>query len=352
MITLNPIRVAKRLIGPGLLCFMVAEIGINHNGDMRLARAMIDAAVKAGADAVKFQNYRTEDFLSDRSSTYSYKRGKKTITESQFDMFKRCELSTRDLAELAAHCKRRKVIFFSTPTSAEGVRELQKLRVPLLKNGSDYLGNLSLIRTMARTKIPTVLSTGMATVNEIDSAVHAFRHAGGFDLILLHCVSSYPAPPSSVHLRKIPALAAAFGCPVGFSDHTEGIVAALGAVALGACFIEKHFTTDCGLPGPDQELSSDPVEFGVLVRSVRLMEQCLGESRIGPSISEAKNRRKFRLSCIAARDLKAGHRMKTGDVVFRRPGTGLPPSAIEQLLNRKLIHTVSAGYLFSSNDFR
>lgn len=340
---MKKIQVGKRLIGNGHPCFLVAEIGINHNGDMDLARRMIDAATEAGADGVKFQNYRTRDFLSDRTLSYTYTRGGKSITVSQFDMFKGCELSARQLGELAAHCRRRKAFFFSTPTSIDGVRDLQKLRVPLLKNGSDFLGNLPLIRAMAKTKIPTALSTGMATLAEMDEAVRAFREAGGRDLLLLHCVSSYPAPPISVHLRKIPLLAASFGCPVGFSDHTEGTVAALGAVAMGACFIEKHFTTDRNLPGPDQELSSNPTEFAFLVRDVRTMEQCLDESPIGPTAVEARNRQACRLSCVAARALPPGRKLRDADIAFRRPGTGLPPLAVDWLLGKSLKHAVSAG---------
>src|SRR5205823_10440934 len=177
------------------------------------------------------------------------------VTESQFEMFKRCELSSEHLDELRDHCEQRGAVFFSTPTSVNGINELVRLGVPLLKNGSDYLVHLPLIRAMAQTGLPTVVSTGMATRVEIEDAVNAFRQAGGRDLILLHCTSSYPTPSEDVHLRRIPALAAAFDCPVGFSDHSEGNVAGIGAVALGACFLEKHFTIDKNLSGPDHRFS-------------------------------------------------------------------------------------------------
>ena len=175
------ISIGKRRIGGGQPCFIVAEIGINHNGDMKLARRMIDAAAAAGADAVKFQNYRTEDFILDRSLAYEYKSQSRRIRESQFEMFKRCELSTSQLRQLCAHCRKRGVIFFSTPTSADGVAELVRLGSPLLKNGSDCLGHLPLIRAMAKTGLPTVLSTGMATLAEIKEAVRAFREAEGIN---------------------------------------------------------------------------------------------------------------------------------------------------------------------------
>jgi N-acetylneuraminate synthase/N,N'-diacetyllegionaminate synthase len=330
---------------------LAAEVGINHNGDMALARQMIDAAAEAGADAVKFQNYRTEDFLSDRSLTYEYLSQGKPVVEPQFDMFKRCELPRGALGELRDHCERRGVIFFSTPTSPAGVEELVRVGAPLLKNGSDYLVHLPLIRAMARSGLPTVLSTGMATLAEIDDAVRAFREAGGRDLIVLHCTSSYPTPPGEVHLRKIPALASALGCPVGLSDHTEGIIAAVGAVALGACFLEKHFTLDRYLPGPDHRFSATPEEFRALVGAVRTLERNLGDSPVGPTPSEAEGRKGFRLSCVAVRDLSAGHRLTDADLAFRRPGTGLPPAAAAWVVGRTLGRAVRAGQVFQPEDF-
>jgi N-acetylneuraminate synthase/N,N'-diacetyllegionaminate synthase len=345
------INIGKRRIGDGQPCFIVAEIGINHNGDMELARRMIDAAAAAGADAVKFQNYRTEDFILDRSLTYEYKSHGRRVKESQYEMFKRCELSTSQLRQLCAHCRKRGVFFFSTPTSEDGIAELVRLGSPLLKNGSDYLVHLPLIRAMAKTGLPTALSTGMATLAEIKEAVRAFRKAGGKKLILLHCTSSYPTPAADVHLRKIPALAAKFGCPTGLSDHTDGIAAAIGAVTMGACFIEKHFTLDKNLPGPDHRFSADPAEFKALVRAVRFAEQALGKAVIGPTPSEMAGRKNFRLSCVAAGDLPANHVLTGKDVAFCRPATGLPPAEIDRLLGRKLRRPVKAGEVLGRKMF-
>jgi len=349
---MNPIQIGSRLIGSGQPCFLVAEIGINHNGDLELATQMIEAAAKAGADAVKFQNYRIEDFLSDRSLTYEYVFQGKKVVEAQYEMFKRYELAPAGLKRLREHCEERGVVFFSTPTSEEGIADLVRLGAPLLKNGSDYLGHVPLIRAMARTGLPTVLSTGMATIAEIDDAVRAFREAGGNDLILLHCTSLYPTPSEDVHLRKIPALAAAFGCPAGFSDHTWGIVAAVGAVVMGACFIEKHFTLDKALPGPDHHFSSDPAEFRALVEAVRAVEKNLGESAIGPTASEMRGRRDFRLSCVADRDLPAGHCLTLSDVAFRRPGVGLPPKMGEWLPGKTLKRAVAAGEVLALDSLK
>jgi N-acetylneuraminate synthase/N,N'-diacetyllegionaminate synthase len=330
---------------------MAAEIGINHNGDKDLAHRMLEAAAKAGADAVKFQNYRTEDFLSDRSLTYEYISQGRQVVESQFDMFKRCELPSAWLRDLREHCDRLGIIFFSTPTGADGVDELVRVGAPMLKNGSDYLVHLPLVRTMARSGLPTVLSTGMATLAEVDDAVRAFREAGGRQLVLLHCTSSYPTPSVDVHLRKIPTLAAAFGCPVGLSDHTEGIVAGVGSVALGACMIEKHFTLDKTLAGPDHRFSADPTEFRTMVEAVRTTESSLGQGLIGPTPSEQIARRDYRLSCVAATSLPAGHRIEEKDVAFRRPGTGVPPSAIAWLIGLRLRKSVPRGKILEPGDF-
>lgn len=348
---MSPIVVGNKKIGPGQPCFIAAEVGINHNGSVDAAIESIDAAAECGADAVKFQNYRTGDFISDRALTYEYVSQGKTVRESQYDMFKRCELPPADFVKLKLHCEKRGVIFFSTPTGEDGVADLIKMGAPLLKNGSDYLVHLPLIRSMAKSGIPTVLSTGMATLAEIDEAVRAFREAGGKDLVLLHCVSSYPTPPEDVNLRKIPALVAAFECPIGFSDHTWGIVAAVGAVALGACFIEKHFTLDKNLPGPDHRFSSDPAELKALVNAVRTMEKNLGRSAIEPSASEVTNRRDARLSCVASRSMQTGEKLTAPEIRFARPGTGYPPEAAPWLEGLTLKRTVKSGHVFNAADF-
>ena len=348
---MTQIKVGNRIIGIGSRCFIAAEIGINHNGDVELAKRMIDAAADAGADAVKFQNYRTEDFVSDRAPTYEYVSQGRKVIESQFDMFKRCELRSGDFLALARHCESRGVVFFSTPTSEAGIADLVRAGAPLLKNGSDYLVHLPLIRAMARSGLPTVLSTGMATIGEIEDAVTAFREAGGRELILLHCTSAYPTPDQDANLRKIPTLASTFGCHVGFSDHTWGTVAAAGAVSLGACFIEKHFTINRDLPGPDQRFSSDPAEFRALVNTVRRVEACLGTPVVGPTESEAQGRSNYRLSCVAATDLASGRVLLPEDIAFRRPAGGMPPKLVEKLHGRRLASAVKIGHAFSEADF-
>jgi len=308
------------------LLFIVAEIGINHNGDMELARESIIAAAEAGADSVKFQNYRTEDFVADQNLLFEYRSQGKAIKESQYDMFKRCELSRDQLASLKETCDSVGVLFHSTPTSFEGIKDLQAIGCELLKNGSDYLTNLGLVRAMGETGLLTILSTGMATLSEIDEAVRTFRETGNQNLMLLHCTSSYPTPPEDVNLARIETLRSAFGVEVGFSDHTNGTIAAVGATVLGVRWIEKHFTLSRELPGPDHWFSMDPAELRVLVSSVREAEKMLGSSDIVPTPSEALGRRDFRLSCVAARDIEAGDRLASTDITFQRPGDGIPPA--------------------------
>lgn len=346
------VNIGQRRVGHDAPCYVVAEVGINHNGDMGLARKAIIAAKQAGADAVKFQNYRTEDFLSDRSLTYRYLSQGREVEESQYDMFKRCEFDRGRLAELARCCADVGVDFHSTPTGEDGIADLLALGAPVLKNGSDFLTHLPLVRAMGRTGLPTVLSTGMATLAEIDDAARAFRETGNDKLILLACTSRYPTPAAEVHLRRIPSLARAFGCPVGFSDHTEGTAAAVGAVALGACWVEKHFTLDRDLPGPDHRFSSDPQEFAALTRSIRFLEEALGSSRIEPTAAEASSRAGFRLSCVAARALPQGHRVEPEDVVFRRPGSGVRPDDAQTLvIGRRLTQNLMAGQMFGPEHF-
>jgi len=346
---MQTIAAGSHAIGRGAPCFIAVEVGLNHNGDLDRAHEMVDVAADAGADGVKFQNFRTEDFISDRTVTYEYVSEGETVVESQYEMFKRYELAPSAWPELRQHCEERGVVFFSTPTGEEGLRELIDMGAALLKNGSDYLGHLPLIREMARSGIPTVLSTGMATLDEVRTAVDAFREAGGRDLVLLHCTSSYPTPLEDVNLSRIPALEAEFGCPVGLSDHTDGALAAAGAVALGGCFIEKHFTLDRSLPGPDHRFSAGPQEVRELVEAVRTMETLLGDSTIEPAPSEMAGRVDFRLSCVAAENLNAGHEIAVDDVEFRRPGTGLPPSQVDALIGRRLVRDLPAGAVFTAD---
>lgn len=328
--------------------FIIAELGINHNGDMELARRSIRAAAEAGADAIKFQNYRTEDFLSDGNLSYEYISQGKTVVESQYTMFKRCELSELQWVQIKAWCDEAGIIFFSTPTNTDGVNLLHRLKSPLLKNGSDYLTHLPLIRDMGASGIPTLLSTGMASLEDIDDAVQAFREAGGVQFMLMLCTSAYPTPLKSINLRKLDTLRTTFNCPVGFSDHSQGILACLAAVARGVSSIEKHFTLDRNLPGPDHRFSMDPDELAELVCKVREVETCLGSGAIIPSSAEVTARTDYRLSCVTRRTIPAGEPIASEDIVFQRPGSGWAPKFAERFIGRKASTTITA---FTQLDF-
>lgn len=331
-------------VGQGLPPYLVAEIGINHNGDMALARQMINAAKASGADAVKFQSYVTEDFLSpDSNLTHEYTVGGKRVTESQFAMFKRCELSVEQLQSLSEYARKLGVGFHSTPTNNQGVTVLQELGVSVLKNGSDYLTHLPLIECMGKSGLATVLSVGMSTVEEIDLAVRVFRSTGNQKLILLHCTSSYPTPSNQINLRRIETLASTFGCLVGFSDHSEGVTAAAMAVSMGACWIEKHFTTDKALNGPDHAFSMDPAEFSRLAEACKSVQDMMGVSALGPAGCESISRHDYRLSCALARSMGAGEKIDSSDIVFQRPGNGIPPAHAYLLFGRVLSEDLPRG---------
>ncbi|MBS0185079.1 MAG: N-acetylneuraminate synthase family protein [Proteobacteria bacterium] len=337
------IDLGSKKIGKDYPAYIVAEIGINHNGDMELAKKTILAAKTAGADAVKFQNYKTEDFVPLKNITYEYLSQGKLVKEFQYDMFKRYELNHKHVMELKDFCDQNKIDFHSTPTNFEGVDLLKKIGVNVLKNGSDFLTNLELIDYMGKSQIPTVLSTGMATISEIDDAVTTFRGTGNENLILLHCTSSYPTPAEDIHLMKIKTLRDTFGVISGFSDHSEGPWAAIGSITYKTAWIEKHFTLDKNLPGPDHRFSCDPKEFSILVEGVRYVEKATGIPYLGPTESEKDSRRDFRLSCCAKRDLKIGDVLSKSDIIFARPGCGFLPKNEVLLLGRTINKPLKQG---------
>jgi N,N'-diacetyllegionaminate synthase len=347
------VKVGRRKIGigRGQKCFIAAEIGINHNGSVKLAKETMQAAKRCGADAVKFQNYKTEDFLSDRQLQYRYTSSGKKMTESQFDMFKRCELKFKEIKELKEYCDKIGIIFFCTPSGVKGVYELQKLGVKLLKNSSDNINNFTLIRSMAETAIPLVISSGMSTISEIRQAVKVFEGAGGKDLIILHCVSLYPTPAKEVNLLKMARLISEFSCPIGLSDHSVGNIAAVGAVALGASFVEKHFTLDKTLPGPDHWFSADPEEFESLVSDIRQIEFSLGRGGTQLSAAEKEARMQFRLSCVAACDIKEGEIISEKHLCLRRPGNGIPADKLSYLIGKKAVRFLPERTVLKENDF-
>lgn len=333
---MSVIQLGKRLIGDGQPCFLVAEVGINHNGDIGLAKQMIDVAIECGVDAIKFQTFKAEEFVACAGGSYTYRSQGKEVTESMYEMFKRYEFSREEWGTIFAYCKDRDITFFSTPQNPSDLDFLLSLvKLPAIKVGSDDLTNLPLLRYYASKGLPMIISTGMATLGEIEDAVRIIKSAGNDDLIILHCVSSYPADAEEVNLRRIKTIEQAFNVIVGFSDHTIGLVAAIGAVAFGAKVIEKHFTLDKDLPGPDHWFSADPGELRRLVEDVRLIEEALGSSVITPTQKEWGMRDITRRSIVAKRDIAKGDIISEDMLTLKRPGTGLPPKFIEYVLGKE-----------------
>lgn len=323
-------------IGNDEPCFIVAEVGINHNGDVNSAKKMIDVAKECGVDAVKFQTFKAEEFVSNPDETYTYKSQGKLVTESMLEMFKRYEFSEGGWKEIFNYCKNMNIICFSTPQNPSDLDFLLKIvDLLIIKVGSDDLTNLELLKYYASKNKPMIISVGMAFISEIEDAVETIKEKGNNDLVVLHCISSYPSEPEEVNLKKMLTIKQAFDVVVGFSDHTIGNIAATAAIALGAKVIEKHFTLDKNLPGPDHWFSSDPKELSQLVRAIRYTEKSLGNYVIKPTPKEIEMRKIARRSIVAARDIKKGEIITPEALCVKRPGTGLPPKFINYILKKE-----------------
>ncbi len=314
------VTVNGRPIGPDHPTYVIAEIGFNHEGKEELGAEMIRAAARSGADAVKFQTFKADE-LTLRNFEH-------------FDLIRRGELSGEAHQRLAAVAAEEGVCFLSTPFSAWAVEVLEKTGAPAYKIASMDVTNIPLRRLVAETRKPVILSTGMATIDEIAEAVEALKAAGNGQLVLLHCVSRYPAEAENVNLRTMEQIAETFGLPVGYSDHAMGNEVALAAVALGARVIEKHFTTDKGLPGPDHKLSADAGELEELVKGIRRVEQALGRRAADAGRPDRDSAAQARRSLFAARDIPAGTIIGPEDVKCVRPERGLSPRDIETVLGR------------------
>lgn len=327
---MKSIRINDREIGLGQPVYIVAEAGINHNGDMELAKRMIDVAKETGADAIKFQAFKTEELLSKKYLEIPHHRGK----EDLFDLVKSTELSQGDFEEISKHAKKRKITFFSSALDKESADFLLKLNVPIMKIASCDLTNIPLISYIAKLALPIILSTGMASLGEIEEALNTMHSCNNEKVILLHCVSSYPAPIEEVNLRVINTLSQIFQVPVGFSDHTHSLSVPIVAVALGARVIEKHLTLDKKMPGPDHKASADPEEFGRIVEGIREVELALGSFTKKPTQSEEKIKKAMRRSIVARKKIRAGTKLTEEMLSIKRPGTGIPPNFLEGLLGK------------------
>ena len=324
-----------RQIGPGHPVYVIAEMSANHNGDYDQAVALVHAAKEAGADAVKLQTY-TPDTMTLDSDAPIFGIGPGTLWAGRnlYDLYGEAMTPWEWQPRLKVVADEIGLDLFSSPFDATAVDFLETMDVPAYKIASFELGDLALIRRAARTGKPLIISTGMGSLEEIEDAVGAARDAGAAGLALLKCTSAYPAPPNEMHLRTIPDLARRFGVPVGLSDHTLDAAVPVAAVALGACLIEKHFTLSRSAPGPDSAFSLEPHEFEDMVKAVRTAEQALGEVRYGASEQEARSR-VFRRSLFVVRDVRAGEAFTEENVRAIRPGDGLAPKYLPDVLGRR-----------------
>lgn len=328
------IRIGARLIGGSQAVFIIAEAGINHNGQMSYAKKLIDVAKDAGADAVKFQTFNTEELVTQSAQKADYQKEAGGSGESQYDMLKRLELKKGDFIELARYSKKRGITFLSTPFDKESVDLLDAIGMPVFKIGSGEITNFPLLTYTARKGKPIIISTGMATLPEIEEALKILRKQGAKNTILLHCVSSYPARIEDINLKVMETLKRAFRLPIGFSDHTLGLTASIAAVALGACVIEKHFTLDKKLPGPDHRASLEPNELKQMIRAIRDVEKAMGNGKKRPTKDEEVNKKAVRRSIIAKADILEGTIITEEILAVKRPGTGITSRYIERVVGR------------------
>ncbi len=314
--------------------FIIGEAGVNHNGSLNTAKQLVDVAIAAGCDAVKFQTWITEKVYSrELSIKPDYQIRSTGFDESAYDSIKKLELPFQDLAEIKQYCEKRDILFFSTPDEQDSAQYLCDLGVPLMKSASQDVTNLPFLRYLGGLGLPLIFSTGAATEDEIAAAVDVLREVGA-QLIIMHCVSAYPAPIEQLNLRMIPALASKFRVPVGFSDHSVGPEAACAAVALGATFFEKHFTLDKAAPGPDHQASAPAEELAHYVSVLRDVHEGLGDGLKRVLPAEADTRLAFRRFLVAARPIVKGSRFSAEDFVFKKIASGIPPAEMDRIVGK------------------
>lgn len=336
------VMIGAHAVGPGRRVLIIAEAGVNHDGRAEDARALVDAAAGAGADFVKFQVFRAADLTTRTADLAAYQRSSAGPT-SQQAMLQQLELDDAAFATLATQCARRGVGFLATPFGVDDVARLVRLHVPALKIASTDIDNTPLLHAAALTRLPLIVSTGTATAGEIAACISDLAAWGAAQrTILLHCVSSYPTPVAAANLRRVGALAMRYGLPVGFSDHTTSVAIAGWAVAAGACVLEKHLTLDRTRPGPDHAVSLEPAEFAAYVAAAREAEAALGIGTLNAADLEADVRRVARKSIVARRDIPAGAVLSADALTVKRPGGGLSPRQLAEIVGRRTRVAIAA----------
>lgn len=305
-------------------CMIIAEAGVNHNGRLDLALKLCDEAKKAGVDVVKFQTWVTDRLLTKDVKQADYQERNIGKTESQYEMLKRLELSYDDFRQIKQYCDEIGIQFASTGDDAEDIDFLVDLGVPFIKVSSGDIGNVSFLRHIGTKRLPVILSTGMSTLKDVDLSIRALREWGADQITVLHCTTNYPCPYEDVNLKAMLTLQNAFGLPVGYSDHTLGIEAAVSAAALGATVIEKHFTLDRGMEGPDHIASTEPEEFAQLVKSVRITETCLGDGVKAPTTAEKEIAKVITKRIVAKKNISSGMLFSNDNICIKRSNVGEP----------------------------
>lgn len=335
------VKIKDRVIGKNQKCFVIAEAGVNHNGDVALAHKLVEVAASTGADAVKFQYFITEELITPNAPKAEYQVQTTKKPGSQYEMLKGLELSTHEQAELKEHCEELGILYLCTPYDNQSVDALDKMNVSAFKIASTDTTNLPFLRYVASKNRPVILSTGMSTLGEVEQAVNTLRTVGlDGKIILLHCTSEYPAPLNEVNLRAILTMQQAFACPVGYSDHTPGVGVSSWAVALGACAVEKHFTLDRDMDGPDHRASLEPDELFTLVKTIRQVEAALGDGIKHPTSSELSNKPMMQKSLVVRNGIRAGEVITENNLSCKRPGFGLAPSWFERVVGKRVTRDI------------
>lgn len=347
------IKLANHIIGRNTSPFIVAEAGINHNGEIEKAFEMIKISKQVGVDAIKFQTFKAEEFIADSKQTFTYKSQGKEITESMLEMFKRYEFGRKDWFKIKKKCDDEKILFLSTPQNRSDLDLILEIGIPAIKVGSDDFTNLPLLKDYASTKLPLILSCGMANLSEIHETLDAVGALDDYPIILLLTTSQYPTPPKDVNLRKLQTLSNIFPkIPLGFSDHTQGPLASSLAVVMGATLFEKHFTLNHNLAGPDHWFSEDPQGLSDWVNSIRTAFEMLGKPTLLPTKEEHYIKKLARRSVVAIRDIDEDEILDSNNIGLKRPGTGLPPKLINQIFGFHATKKIKKGDLIHFGDFK
>lgn len=317
--------------------FIIAEAGVNHNGDIRLAKRLVDEAAAAGADAVKFQTFKAENLVCRNAKKAAYQLETTEREESQYEMLKKLELTKSMHEELIAYCREKNIQFLSTPFDIDSVDLLETYGISVMKIPSGEITNYPYLKKVGSTGKKVILSTGMSTLEEVQKAASVLQENGASDIILLHCNTEYPTPMSDVNLQAMVTMKEALGLQVGYSDHTNGIEVPIAAVALGACVIEKHFTLDKTMEGPDHKASLEPAELKAMIAAIRNIESAMGNGEKQPSVSEKRNIDIVRKSIVAKCDIAEGEVFSEKNITTKRPGTGISPMNWNDVIGKKAV---------------